>query len=345
MSDAIETVEIARGALRAQFLTLGATLRILEVPGRDGRVANVVLGYRDLDAYRGAPCFHGAVVGRYANRIAGARFPLDGAEVRLAATDGANSLHSGPHGIDQRVWDIVAQDGHSVTFAIVSPDGDNGFPGTLRIAVRYRLEEDGLVVAMTATTDRTTVCNLTQHAYFNLAGEASGTTVLGHRLQVEASRMTPVDAAMIPTGTLAEVAGTPFDFRTPHAIGARIDAPDPQLRLGLGYDHNLVLDGAFGTGRRIATLFDPGSGRVLDLESSKPGVQLYSGNHLGGGAPGTGGQVYPPRGGLCLEPQLFPDSPNRPEFPSARLEPGQTYAHDMAFRFRVAATDEEAFPG
>ncbi len=345
MTGAIQTVEIARGGFRAQFLTLGAALRVLEVPGRDGSVANVVLGYRDLDAYRGPPSFHGAVVGRYANRIGGARFTLDGTNFAIAANDGANSLHSGPLGFDQQAWSIVAQDAHSVTFALVSPDGTNGFPGTLRAEARYTLEEDGLAVALTATTDRATVCNLTQHSYFNLAGEASGTNVLGHRLQVEASRMTPVDAAMIPTGAFADVEGTPFDFRTPHAIGERIEAPDEQLRLGQGYDHNLVLDDAFGAPRRIATLFDPDSGRVLDLESSKPGLQLYTGNHLGGGAPGTGGGVYPPRGGLCLEPQFFPDSPNRPDFPSARLDPGQVYRHDMAFRFRVAATDEEAFPG
>lgn len=344
MSD-ITVVEIARGAFRAQFLDVGASLRVLEVPDREGRPANVVLGWQALADYLGPPRYYGAVVGRYANRIGGARFVLDGTEHRIAANDGANSLHSGPDGFDQRRWRIVAQSPVSVTFALESPDGDNGFPGTLHAQVRYTLEEDGLAIALRATTDRATVCNLTQHAYFNLAGEASGTTILDHRLRIAASRITPVDAGLIPLRDFAGVAGTPFDFRTPRAIREAIDAEDAQLALGQGYDHNWVLDGDAGRVRRIATLYDPGSGRVLDLESSKPGLQFYAGNHLIGGAPGTSGRVYPRRGGLCLEPQYFPDSPNRPDFPSARLAPGETYAHDMAFRFRTAATNEEAFPG
>ncbi|WP_448662322.1 aldose epimerase family protein [Sphingomonas sp. CJ20] len=344
-ADGIETVEIARGAFRAQFLTLGAALRILEVPALDGSVANVVLGYRDLADYLGPPRFYGAVAGRYANRIGGARFTLDGRTHRIAANDGPNSLHSGPAGFDQQHWRVEAHTPDSVTFALTSPDGANGFPGTLLARVCYTLEADGLAIALTATTDRATVCNLTHHAYFNLAGEASGTTVLDHQLRIAASRTTPVDAGMIPTGALADVAGTPLDFRTPHAIGARIDADDEQLRLGQGYDHNFVLDGAFGTIRQIATLFDPGSGRVMDVESCQPGVQFYSGNHLAGGAPGTSGGIYAARAGLCLEPQHFPDSPNRPDFPSTRLDPGETYRHAMAFRFRTARTNEEAFPG
>jgi len=338
--DPIETVAIARGRYRAELLTLGAALRVLEVPDRDGNAANVVLGFADIEEYRGHPRFYGAVAGRYANRIGGARFTLDGTEHRVAANDGANSLHSGPFGFDQQIWKVIARTPDSVTFRHVSPAGHNGFPGTLAAEARYTMEEDGLAVALTATTDAPTVVNLTHHAYFNLAGEASGATILDHLLRISSSRTTPVGAGLIPTGAFAEVTGTPFDFRVPRRVGERIDAEDAQLKLGHGYDHNFVIDGA---PRCVATLFDPDSGRVLDLHSGEPGLQLYSGNHLAGGAPGTGGAVYVARQGLCLEPQKFPDSPNRPEFPSARLDPGDIYRHDIAFRFRTAESVEQAF--
>jgi aldose 1-epimerase len=342
---AIRTIELARGPLRAQLLTLGATLRRLEMPGLDGRVENVVLGYADLDAYRTAPRYYGVVAGRYANRIGGAGFTLDGERYRIAANEGTNSLHSGPAGFDQLVWAVEAQSEVAVTFRLDSPDGWNGFPGALTVRAAYALEDDGLTIGFTATTDRPTIVNLTHHAYFNLAGEASGTTILDHMLQIAADAVTPVDTAMIPTGALASVADTPFDFRTPKPIGRDIAADDAQLRLGQGYDHNFVVgEGASGP-RRVATLYDPASGRVLDLHSTEPGLQFYSGNHLAGGAPGTGGGTYPARGGLCLEPQKFPDSPNQPAFPSARLDPGETYRHDMAFRFRVADSPDAAFGG
>ena len=340
---AIETITIARGGIRAELLTLGAALRRLEVPGRNGRHANVVLGYRDLDDYRGHPRFYGVTAGRYANRIGGARFTLDGTEYRLPANSGANNLHSGPNGFDLQDWKVEKHDAHSVTFALLSPHLDNGFPGNLHVRVRYAIEADGLAIGLRATTDHATVVNLTNHAYFNLAGESSGTTVLDHVLQIPAGQITPVDAALIPTGELRLVEGTPFDFRTPKPVGRDIEAADPQLKLGRGYDHNFVLVGAAGTIRRIATLFDPGSGRVMDVHSTEPGVQLYTGNHLANGAPGTSGGTYPMRGGLCLEPQKFPDSPNRPNFPSARLDPGGEYRHDIAFRFRTAAGAVEAF--
>ncbi|MBB5711438.1 galactose-1-epimerase [Sphingomonas xinjiangensis] len=340
----IETVELARGRFRAQFLNLGATLRILEVPDRDGMPANVMLGFKDLEAYRGAPRFYGAIAGRYANRIGGGRFTLDDSAYQLACNDGPNSLHSGPLGFDQQFWRVEAQDAHSVTFSVESPDGFNGFPGTLRAQVRYALEEDGLAIVLTATTDKPTIVNLTSHGYFNLSGEASGATILDHLLQIPAARFTPVDVTQIPTGALQAVGGTPFDFRTPHAVGRDIAVEDEQLRIGAGYDHNFVLDGHFGSVRRIATLFDPDSGRVMDVHSTEAGVQLYTGNFLAGGAPGTSGRVYGAHDGLCLEPQRFPDSPNQPEFPSARLDPGQTYRHEIALRFRVAETAEAAFP-
>lgn len=336
----IETVTIARGPYRAELITLGAALRVLEVPDRSGVPANVVLGFAALDDYRGPPRFYGAVTGRYANRIAGARFTLDGVEHRIAANDGANSLHSGPMGLDQQLWEVVARSADTVTFRHVSPAGHNGFPGTLTVEARYAIEADGLAITLTATTDAATVINLTHHAYFNLAGEASGADILDHVLRISSSRTTPVGPGLIPTGGFAEVSGTPFDFRVPQRVGARIDADDAQLRLGRGYDHNFVIDGA---PRCVATLFDPASGRVLDLHSGEPGLQFYSGNHLAGGTPGTSGRIYAARDGLCLEPQKFPDSPNQPGFPSTRLDPGEVYRHDIAFRFRTAANVEEAF--
>ena len=343
MSD-IEIVEIARGSLRAQFLTLGATLRRLDVPDRHGQPDNVVLGYADLEDYRRQPPrYYGAVAGRYANRIAGGRVTLDGETFQLTTNEGGNSLHSGPDGFDQQIWSVEARSDTAVTFRLDSPHGWNGFPGDLVARVEYALEDDGLAVRFTATADRATIVNLTQHAYFNLAGESSGTTILGHLLQVPASATTPVTGELIPTGDLAPVDGGPFDFRTPKPIGRDIDADDAQLALGQGYDHNFVLDGPAGFERRIATLFDPGSGRVLEVYSTEPGVQVYSGNYLADGAPGTGGGVYPKCGGLCLEPQKFPDSPNQPGFPSARVEAGETYRHSMAFRFRTAADMDEAF--
>ncbi|NIJ22088.1 aldose 1-epimerase [Sphingomonas naasensis] len=344
MADApIDTIEIAHGGMRAELLTLGATLRRLDVPGRDGTPANVVLGYRDLAEYRAHPRFYGVVAGRFANRIGGARFSLDGTEYRLPANNGANSLHSGPKGFDLQDWTIEARDAHSVTFGLTSPHLDHGFPGKLDVRVRYALRDGGLAIGFRATTDRATVINLTHHAYFNLAGEGSGTAILDHLLQIPASQITPTDAALIPTGAFADVAGGPFDFRSPKPIGRDIAADDPQLRQGGGYDHNFVLVGAAGTIRRVATLFDPKSGRVLDLHSTEPGLQFYTGNHLANGAPGTSGGSYPARGGLCLEPQKFPDSPNKPNFPSARLDPGKEYRHDMAFRFRTAKDSREAF--
>lgn len=341
-SGRIETVEIANGPYRAQLLTLGAALRSLEVPGREGS-ANVVLGYQDAEEYRGQPRFYGAVVGRFANRIGGATFALDGEVFHLARNDGENSLHSGPLGFDQVFWDVVAHDAHSVTFATVSPAGTNGFPGTLTVEARYTMETDGLAIRLTATTDAPTVVNLSHHAYFNLAGEGSGKQILDQWLQIPASRFTPIDPTLIPTGELAAVTGTPFDFREAKPIGRDIGMDDPQLAPGFGYDHNFVLDAPAGQVRRVATLYDPGSGRVLDLHSSEPGLQFYSGNWLAGGAPGTSGRTYAARSGLCLEPQKFPDSPNKPHFPSARLDPGEVYVHDIAFRFRVAGDEGEAF--
>jgi len=340
----IETVEIARGPFRAVLMNLGAALHILEAPDRNGDSANVVLGYKDLEEYRGHPRFYGAVAGRYANRIGGARFSLDGRTFTLPKNNGENNLHSGPLGLDQSFWEVTHRDAHSVTYSTLSPDGTNGFPGNLHVDVAYVLEEDGLAITFTATTDSATVVNLTHHAYFNLAGEASGGDVLGHWLQIPASRTTPTDPSMVPTGAFADVAGGPFDFRKAKPIGRDIGQQDTQLIQGKGYDHNFVLDAPAGRIRRVATAFDPATGRVLEVHSDQPGVQFYTGNHLAGGAAGTSGVSYPSRGGFCLEPQNFPDAPNKPNFPSARLNPGQKYTHAMAFRFRTAADEGEAFP-
>ncbi|NML07151.1 aldose epimerase family protein [Sphingomonas sp. G-3-2-10] len=335
----IDTIEIARGPFRAQLLTLGATLRRLEVPDRDGRAANIVLGCRDLDDYRRVARFYGSVVGRYANRIGGARFVLDGTEHRLPANDGPNTLHGGAPGFDQRDWVLADADAESARFTLLSSDGENGFPGNLQVEALYRMEEDGLAITLSAETDAPTVVNLTHHAYFNLAGEDSGQSILDHRLRIRANDITPVDADLIPTGALRPVRNSPFDFRSAKPIGRDIAQDDAQLVRGLGYDHNWVVD---RTGH-VATLYDSASGRVLDLHSNQPGLQFYSGNHLADGPPGTSGRIYAAREGLCLEPQLFPDSPNQSDFPSARLNPGERYEHRLAFRFRSAANQAEAF--
>ncbi|MBO9712983.1 aldose epimerase family protein [Sphingomonas sp.] len=343
--DVITPIEIANGPYRAQLLNLGAALRRLDVPGRDGKPADVTLGYRDLAEYQAHPRFYGAVAGRYANRIGGAAFTLDGQAFHIPANNGANNLHSGPGGFDQVFWHLKAHDGHSATYSHQSPAGHNGFPGNLEAEVTYTLERDGLAIRFRAATDAPTVVNLTHHAYFNLEGEASASQILDHWLQIPASRYTPTDPGQIPTGELASVEGSPLDFRTPKQLGRDIGADHPAIAIGHGYDHNFVLDAPAGTLRRVATAWDPTSGRVLEVHSDQPGVQLYTGNHLAGGAQGTSGATYPARGGFCLEPQKFPDSPNKPNFPSSRLDPGQIYEHNMAFRFRLAASVAEAFGG
>lgn len=337
-----ERISIGRGDFQAELLTLGASLYRLDVPGRTGS-DNVVLGYRDLADNIAVPKHFGAIPGRFANRIGGARFMLDGVEHRLVANSGGNSLHSGPDGLGMQLWEVRERSEEAVTFRIVSPHGANGFPGTVTVEARYRMVADGIVLELRATADRATVVNLTHHAYFNLDGEDSGGTVHHHWLQVPASRFTPVGATLVPVGELAPVAGTPFDFRQPKPVGRDLELADPQLALGRGYDHNLVIDTPSGTARRVATAYSPTSGRVLDVWSSAPGLQVYSANYIGNLPPGTSGRVYPENGALCLEPQGFPDSPNHAHFPSARLDPGEEYRHDIAFRFRQADNVEQAF--
>ncbi|AHG92044.1 Aldose 1-epimerase [Gemmatirosa kalamazoonensis] len=319
-----------------RFLTLGGIIASLHVPDRDGALDDVVLGYDTLDAYEADPRYLGTLVGRYANRIAGGRFTLDGTEHVVDANDGPNHLHGGPGGFHTAVWatePFADERGVGAVLRHVSPDGDEGYPGALAAHVRYTLtQDDALVVEYHATTTRATPVNLTQHAYFNLAGHGAG-DVCEHLLTLSASRYTPVDALLIPTGELRAVQDTPFDFRTPTAIGARIDDADPQLAHAGGYDHNFVIDGDAPGLRFAARVHEPRSGRALDVFTTEPGVHFYSGNALAEGPPGKGGVRYGARSGLALETQHFPDSPNQPHFPSTILRPGDTYTSRTVFRF------------
>ena len=328
--------------VEVRAMTYGAIITVLRTPDRAGRLDDVVLGFDSLGGYlRGSPYF-GAVVGRYANRIAGGRFTLDGATYTLARNNGPNSLHGGERGFDKVLWAAEPFEGDSgvgVRLRYTSPDGEEGYPGTLAVRVTYTLTpRDELVVDYEATTDRATPVNLSQHTYFNLHGAGRG-TILDHLLTLDASAFTPVDSTLIPTGEIAPVAGTPFDFRAATAIGARIDGPHQQLRVGRGYDHNWVLDRA-GRGAmelaHAARVVDPASGRTIDVSTTEPGVQLYTGNFLDGTVAGKGSRVYVHRGALCLETQHYPDSPNHPNFPSTILRPGETYRSRTVFGFGVA---------
>ncbi|MHC2104048.1 MULTISPECIES: aldose epimerase family protein [unclassified Methylobacterium] len=327
---------LARGSLRVHVIDFGAVITAIEVPDRVGRSANVVLGLDTLAGYETVSPSFGAVVGRYANRIAGGRFNLDGRTYRLPVNEGPNTLHGGDRNFGTRLWQAEAADATSLTLARRSPDGEEGFPGNLDVRVRYSLPEDGLLhIAYEALTDRPTVLNLTNHSYFNLAGEGTG-SVLDHVVQIEADAFTPTDATQVPTGTVQPVAGTPFDFRTPHRLGARIREGDPQLAYAKGYDHTFVLRGPAGTLRPAAACIDPGSGRRLDVATTQPALQLYTGNNLDGTLIGPSGRIYRSGDGVCFETQGFPDAPNQPDFPSATLRPGEVFRAATTFRFSVA---------
>ncbi|HEX4931679.1 MAG TPA: aldose epimerase family protein [Gemmatimonadaceae bacterium] len=329
----------ARGT-RVTVLTLGAIIASIEVAGRDGAVEDVVLGMADVDGYLTRSPYFGAVTGRFGNRIAGGRFTLDGVAYQLATNNAPNHLHGGVVGFDKRVYAARAVRGAAgagVRLALVSPDGEEGYPGEVRFTVRYLLDDDDrLTVAYEATTTRATPFNPSQHTYWNLAGRQRD-DVLDHVLQLRASRYTPVDATLIPTGVLAPVEGTPFDFRVPTRLGARIHEAHPQLQIGRGYDHNYVLDPPTRRGALVhaATLHDPASGRTLDVHTSEPGIQLYTGNWLDGSAQGKGGRRYGPHAGVCLETQHFPDAPNQPAFPSAILRPERAFRSRTVFAFSV----------
>jgi aldose 1-epimerase len=338
--EAIELFTLSRaGAPTVAITNFGGDIVSILAADRSGRAADVTLGYRDLAGYLGDANYLGSLVGRYANRIAKGRFSLAGKTYTLAINNGPNSLHGGPTGFQRRVWApkvVSGPEGDALELTYVSRDGEEGYPGTLTAKVVYSLRGDGgLEIDYAATTDAPTVVNLTNHAYFNLAGEGEG-TILGHEIRIEADTYTPVDATLIPTGERRPVEGTPFDFRKPVPIGARIDAADEQLKVGGGYDHNFVLRGKTGELRLAARVVEPKSGRVLEVLTTEPGLQFYSGNFLDGKIVGKSGKPYVYRGGFCLEAQHFPDSPNRPEWPSVVLRPGQTYRQTTVYRLTVA---------
>lgn len=323
--------------LQLSVLSYGGTLVSLRVPDRDGNLDDIVLGFDSLDDYIRHSHYFGALVGRYANRIGRGRFELDGSRYQLPINDEPHHLHGGTRGFDRVVWACEPfRDGRGEGLVLrhTSPDGDQGYPGSLDVEVRYQLgDADELVLDYQATTDAPTPVNLSQHSYFNLAGAGSG-DILGHLLTIDADAYTPVDCTLIPTGKIAPVAGTPFDFRTPVAIGARIGSPDPQLEYASGYDHNYVLRRKEPGPSHAARVMEPATGRTLDVFTTEPGLQLYSGNQLDGTA-GRGGRRYRRHAGFCLETQHFPDSPNQPGFPSAILRPGERYQSRTVFCFGV----------
>ena len=333
----IEIYTLNDGRVEARIMTYGGTVVSLRVPDRKGQAADVVLGFDNLDGYvannnNKGTAFFGALIGRYANRIAHASFALNGKKYEVPKNDGDNSLHGGTHGFNNVVWKgkTIA---NGVELTYLSKDGEAGYPGNLTTVVRYTLVNGNLRIDYSATTDNDTVLNLTNHSYFNLAGQGNG-DVLGHQLTLHASRFTPVDATLIPTGELKSVELTPFDFRKPTAIGSRINADDEQLHRGRGYDHNWVLNTSPARSPApAARLHDPKTGRVMELSTTEPGVQFYAGNGLDGTLLGSSRKTYRQSDGLCLETQHFPDSPNKPAFPSTVLRPGDTYRTTTVHRF------------
>lgn len=322
--------------MEVSITNFGATVVTLKVPDRAGKAADVVLGYDTLDGYEKGTSYFGATVGRYGNRIAGGKFTLDGKTYTLPKNNGENTLHGGIVGFNKKVWkarEVASKGGAALEMTYLSPDGEEGFPGNLSVKVVFTLPAEGneLKIDYNATTDKDTVLNLTNHSYFNLAGEGNG-DILDHVLTLHAKQFTPVDKGLIPTGQLRNVAGTPFDFNSATAIGKRINESDEQLVLGKGYDHNWVLTRAGGGLSIAAEAYDPKSGRKLEVLTTEPGVQFYSGNFLDG-AKGKGNKPYPQRAALCLETQHFPDSPNHADFPSTVLKPNAVFHSQTVFRF------------
>ena len=333
------TLRNAKG-MEAKITNYGGIVTSLKVPDRSGQPGEVVLGFDTLDGYlspeyaKSNPYF-GALIGRYGNRIGKAAFTLDGKEYKLAANNGPNHLHGGVKGYDKVVWEAKPLRGEDPALELryFSKDGEEGYPGNLTITAVYSLTGDNaLKVDFTATTDKDTIVNLTHHSYFNLAGKQD---ILGHEVMIAAERFTPVDITLIPTGELKPVQGTPFDFNSPTAIGARINQNEEQLNFGKGYDHNWVINKAPGELGLMARVYEPTTGRVLEVLSTEPGLQFYSGNFLDGTVQGRGGWTYQFRNGFCMEPQHYPDSPNKPQFPPVVLKPGQTYRNTILYRFSV----------
>jgi aldose 1-epimerase len=331
----IYTLTNARG-VEIKITTYGGIVTSLKVPDRNGKLDDVVLGFDNLEGYlKGHPYF-GCIAGRYANRIAKGRFTLDGKAYQLTVNNGDNHLHGGTTGFDKMVWtarEVKSKNGVGLELTYLSKDGEQGYPGNLTARVTYTLTNaNELRIDYFATTDKATVVNLTNHAYFNLAGQGNG-DILSHQLQINASRFTPTDETAIPTGVLQAVKGTPFDFTKSEKIGARINQDDEQIRIGKGYDHNFVLDGKAGTLQPAATVYEPTTGRVLEIWTTEPGIQFYTGNYLDGTLTGKGGKVYQQRYGFCLETQHYPDSPNQPKFPSTALRPGKQYRTTTVLKF------------
>ena len=329
---AVDIYTLQNGKLEATITNYGGRVVTLRVPDRAGNVADIVLGFDSLDGYLKENPYFGALIGRYGNRIGHAKFSLDGHAYTLPKNDGDNTLHGGIKGFDKHVWTAATQ-GESLALSYTSKDGEEGFPGTLTTTVKYSLTANELRIEYSATTDKNTVLNLTNHSYFNLAGQGQG-DVLKHEVTLAAGRFTPVDSGLIPTGELKSVTGTPFDFAKAHAIGERINQTgDEQIKFGKGYDHNWVLDSGGGSLKLAATVHEPTTGRVMEVLTTEPGLQFYTGNFLDGTLTGKGGKVYKQRFAFCMETQHFPDSPNHPKFPSTELKPGQTYHTTTVYRF------------
>jgi aldose 1-epimerase len=338
---AIEAVTLSNGrGTSIRLMTLGATIQSVMLPDRNGRIDDVSPGFDTAAEYLAKPSYFGASIGRYANRIAAGKFTLDGKSYTLAAQNNGQALHGGLKGFDKRVWRIDSVAGGAtakVVMSYTSPDGEEGYPGTLRATVTYSLSDNNeFTVTYNATTDKPTIVNLTNHNFWNMAGLSAGRSIEGQILTLHASRYTPVSKVLIPTGKLADVAGSPFDFRKPSVIGAKVrDARDPQIVIGRGIDHNYVVDGKAGTLRPAARMEDPISGRVVELLVEAPGVQVYTGNFMDGTVTGKN-RIYRMTDAIALEPQVFPDTPNQSAFGSARLDPGQTYRNSFVFRFSTA---------
>jgi aldose 1-epimerase len=330
----VEIYTLSDQNIQARIMTYGGVLVSLRTPDRSGKMDDIVLGFDSLDSYVAKSTFFGALVGRYANRIAKGHFTLEGTIYTLPITDGHNTLHGGK-GFDKAVWQAKPVE-NGVELTHLSVDGDQGFPGNLAVTVRYTLVGNALRIEYGATTDKPTVVNLTNHSYFNLAGQGNG-DILKQVMQINASHYTPGDSTLVPTGEITPVEGTPFDFRTPHVIGERIDQDNEQLRLAQGYDHNWVLDNQSGKLALAAVAYDPTSGRTLEVSTTQPGVQFYTANHMQGPILGKQGKTYAFRTAFCLETQHFPDSPNHPSFPSTELKPGQRYDTVTIFKFGTRA--------
>lgn len=335
----VDQLTLRSGAVSCRILTYGGTVRSLTVPDRRGDPVDVALGFDTLEDYRTQDKYMGALVGRYANRIGGAKFTLNGREYPLLANNGPNALHGGGVGFDKQIWTVEALRADSAVLSLVSPDGQEGYPGTLKVQVTYTLRGGALKIEYRAESDRDTVCNLTNHTYFNLSGQGSG-SVNGQYIRLSAAHYTPTDAGSIPTGEIAPVDGTPMDLRTARPIGDRISEPFEQLTLAGGYDHNWVIDGWDGSLRRAAAAYAPDTGIVLTADTTLPGVQFYTGNFVEGCPVGKGGAVYGNRHGFCLETQFFPDSPNHPDFPSCVLRAGEEYHSTTIYAFSTADSAE-----